>query len=480
MREFLFVSVLVSVGIGCGGSHNGSPGDAGVDALVDAGPPVETMDIPLAFNRDVDLLFMVDNSPSMADKQANLAKNFAKFVDVLNTVQGGLPNLHVGVVTSDLGTTAADGQTGNAIGTAGSGGCAGKGQAGNLQVFRAPISGALYLSDIAQPDGTRVRNYTGTLADAFAVMSQAGAAGCGFEQSLEAVKRALVPTNAVNTGFLRDGALLAVVLVTDEDDCSISHTALLDPATTGPLGALQSFRCTRFGITCKVNGATPDDMNKVGAKDKCAPTTDQRYLTSVADYAAFLHGLKADPSKVVVAAITGTTAPFAVELRAPSATLPVIPALAHSCTYNGADGLPETADPPVRIKALLDQFPNRSDFESICQQDLSTPLINIAAQIRSAIGDPCVEAHLADVDATTPGFQPGCQVSVKLASGTTNPLALCTPQDATATNPPCWHFVEDAVQCAVSPDHLRLVVEGQAKLAADAHILARCQIAVAP
>ena len=34
-------------------------------------------------NRNLDILFVVDNSPSMADKQAALAANFPKMMDVL-------------------------------------------------------------------------------------------------------------------------------------------------------------------------------------------------------------------------------------------------------------------------------------------------------------------------------------------------------------------------------------------------------------
>ena len=49
----------------------------------------------------------------------------------------------------------------------------------------------------------------------------------------------------------------------------------------------------------------------------------------------------------MVAAIAGTTQPFAVELRAPQGSTTKLPSLAHSCTYNGSDG-PEVADPPAR------------------------------------------------------------------------------------------------------------------------------------
>src|SRR5882724_7910439 len=65
---------------------------------------VTLKDIPVNLNRDIDILFVIDDSPSMADKQANLEANFHRFIEVLETIDGGLPNVHIAVVTSDLGT----------------------------------------------------------------------------------------------------------------------------------------------------------------------------------------------------------------------------------------------------------------------------------------------------------------------------------------------------------------------------------------
>src|SRR5688572_30427963 len=60
-------------------------------------------DIPISQNRDVDLLFMVDKSPTMKDEQTSLADNFPRFINVLENIPGGLPNVHIGVITQDIG-----------------------------------------------------------------------------------------------------------------------------------------------------------------------------------------------------------------------------------------------------------------------------------------------------------------------------------------------------------------------------------------
>ena len=452
---------------------------------------VEIKDIPINVNRDVDLLFVIDDSPAMADQQASLAAGFPRLLDVLSTVPGGLPNLHLAVVTSDMGSKGADDPTpAPGIGTLGSGGCAGLGKAGNLQLFGAPVSGGAYASDIRlEPSGLRQVNYTGALADVFARMAKAGAGGCGFEQHLEAMKQALQPTNTMNQGFLRPDALLAVVFLADEDDCSMAHAAMLAPENL-TLGPLESFRCTRFGVLCDDGGATISAMNQPGAKTRCHPDDASPYLTRVDDYVRFLKGLKADPKKVIVAGILGKPDSFEVELRAQPNSLTKVPALAHSCTYNVASGA-EVADPAIRLKFFLDQFPNRSTFASICQQDLSGGLQQIGTLVKSVIGDPCIEGKLADADPRTAGTQADCVVSSVTDPGTTvqreTVLPRCSPEDATATNRPCWHLVSDPVTCpcsvpeqagvcATNAEHYVLKIEGTDVLTRDTHVLASCSL----
>jgi hypothetical protein len=335
--------------------------------------------------RDIDILFVIDDSPSMADKQANIRANFPNFINVLASIEGGLPNVHIGIVSPDLGTKgAADAAPGPSIGQVGNGGCSGNGKSGNLQFSGAgaDLQGT-FISDVDAGGGTRMRNYTGNLASVFDKMAALGSGGCGFEQPLEAMKRAL-DNNPANAGFLRPNAFLAVIFLTDEDDCSFAHSSLLAAADT-TLGALQSERCTRFGVRCTTGGVTTDAMHTVGTKSGCGPREDSAYTTSVASYVTFLKSLKTSSAKIIVAGIQGTATPFAIELRAPPGGGTAIPALAHSCSYVGANG-PEVADPPARLQFFLDQFPNRSTFTSICQPDLSGGLQLIAELLKDALG----------------------------------------------------------------------------------------------
>ncbi|CAN5888221.1 hypothetical protein BH11MYX2_BH11MYX2_06810 [soil metagenome] len=459
MRGFVPVLGMAAVGLSL---LAGCP-DRSISKVTPEQGRVEYKDIPVTVNRNVDLLFVIDDSPSMADKQQNLADNFGEFINVLNTIQGGLPDVHIGVVTSDMGTKSTQDPTpGPSLG-----GCAGTGKAGNLQISGAPVSGT-FISDIKVSETMRNRNYTGDLATVFATMAKVGAAGCGFEQHLSAMKAAL-NGNQQNAGFLRADAYLAIIFIQDEDDCSISHTALLGPAG-GNLGTQQSFRCTKFGVTCDQGGADPNAMNTVGNKSQCHPNEDSQYLEKVQTYVDFIKGLKADPTKIIVAGIMGTIDPFAVELRVPqgASTAPE-PALAHSCTYQGSLG-PEIADPPIRLKYFLDQFPNRSTFTTICQRNLADGLTLIAQLLKTVLGDPCIEGNLAmPID---------CSVSDVQNLGEPNQVETILPACNSDTNPsntPCWRIATDTVNCAMAPGNHTLKIErGSASAAPDTHVIANC------
>jgi hypothetical protein len=428
---------------------------------------VEYKDIPVNLNRNVDILFVIDDSGSMADKQNNLAANFPNFIDVLNTIQGGLPDVHIGVVSSDMGSKSLDGGS-----VSGIGGCTPTGgKNGTLQLGMAGgmVTDA-FISDIKLPDNTRQINYTGALNTVFGAMARLGAMGCGFEQHLHAMRKAL--ENNANPGFVRPDAFLAVIFIADEDDCSAKAKSLFEN-DGGPLGPLQSFRCTRFGVTCDVGGADTGAMNNLGVKGECHPNDSSEHLAKVDDFVTFLKGLKPDPSQVIVAGIIGTTAPFAVEDRVINGQNQR--ALAHSCTYTGG-GQTQVADPPTRIQFFLDQFPNRSTSTTICQQDLSGGLQLIAQLLKTVIGDPCIEGMLADVDPDQAGDQYDCSASYVQNYGKPNQSETVLPycnNGTSSSNKPCFHLIEDPVKCP-NNSNLILKVEEDQTPPTGTHLIANC------
>jgi hypothetical protein len=170
MRRFLVLQL--ALGLGALAALSGCP----TRDVSDLSPHEETQvikSIPITTNRNVDLLFMVDNSLSMAEEQTSLLGNFPNFITVLEGIKGGLPNIHIGVISSNVG-----------IGGYSASGCTGAGDNGKLQAT-ARISGCTppggpFISDITDESGTHVTNYTGSLGDTFSCIAKLGTSGCGL------------------------------------------------------------------------------------------------------------------------------------------------------------------------------------------------------------------------------------------------------------------------------------------------------------
>ena len=413
-------------------------------------------------NRELDILFVIDDSASTADKQVRFAAAFPQMMDVLAQIDGGLPNLHIGVVTSDMGTSSSGTAPGPAVGQIGGGGCAGFGKDGALQKTAAMTD--VYLSDVAGSAGARIKNYTGELRDAFGELARVGDTGCGFEQHLAAMKRAL--GNPLNAGFLRRTANLAVVFLADEDDCSLASSAMLG-ADTSALGALQSFRCFRFGVACN------QDTNTIGAKSKCHASHGSPYVDDLTPFVDALLSAKSDERMLMTAAIVGDPTPVAVELAAPPGGGPVQPTLQHSCVFTTPNGT-DVADPAVRLAGFLDAFPERSSLTSICSADLSNPLQMIGESAKKLMGDTCLDtAQLADASPEV-GVQPSCEVADirDSAPDAATLLPLCS-----SGAPDCYEIVADTAACPTTADHLRVRIRRVAQVSDDSWTHVRCQLA---
>jgi len=432
---------------------------------------------PQVPEKDVDLLFVIDNSNSMGEEQEKLYKQFAKLIDGLRNPKLGqdrtdgppcsdsdrsnckIPNVRIGVVSSDLG---AGNYSLPSCETAG-------GDGGRLQ-NRPRAAACTPPRDpwISYVDG--VTNIPGAGVDpieqvkqAFTCIAALGTGGCGFEHQLESARRALDPTLNVNPGFLRPDAYLAVVFITDEDDCSAQKPQLFDPAQQGlgdPLGPLTSFRCTEFGVHCDKDG------RQAGPRHSCTPGFD--WLRKVEDYQKFFRGLKPN-DRTLLFAIAGPLGPFEVGLEGPS------PTLKPSCVSLGT-----AAVPAVRIASVVNAMgPKRGAFNrgvdasgneidvSICAPDYGPALkligdviVNVTSNqclgapplLRSgglacAAGDPlgpgvtCKESCLDRVD---------CVVEEIAPSGSSRPVDRC-PADlfsptvkSCGASCDCWRIVPRA------------------------------------
>jgi hypothetical protein len=394
---------------------------------------------PQTINRDVDLLFLIDDSRSMKESQANLLRNFPRFMERLEAFEGGLPNVHIAVISSDMG----DGGAGNSMCT-GKGGIfqsAGRGGCTTTNL----LADAHFISNVAG-----VANYTGSLADVFTCVAALGEAGCGYEQQFTAITRALGADGqaapAENHGFLRDGAYLAIVMITNEDDCSSAVGGGFYGPQSLPSQLGTAFRCNEFGHVC--DGAAPsryapnNAVTDMVSYQSCT-SAEGGALKTVAETAAQIKALKPDPAnQILMAAITGPKGPYRVHWKASEGN-PAEgpwPEISHSCT--AADG--SYADPSVRVTELVEQFSGNGLMLSICDDEFAPALEVIAQKIEIFIKPPCIDGQVA----TRPGTgAPDCTVvSHTRTNGTLvdSRVPSCADNGAAA---PCWDLVAGQGTC---------------------------------
>jgi hypothetical protein len=187
-----------------------------------------------------DLLFVVDNSGSMADEQANLTASFGPFITAIQDTLDA-DDYHIMVVDTDtypgksepiiecdgLACTCTPSPScceyACDLGAECNGGpCQPPDSCANL-LGAGRITDANGQPCFAEATPRFMSDATDDLAGAFACIGEVGIGGSGNEQPMAAMLAAVGPLLATcNTGFLRDDAVLIVTFITDEDDADQS------------------------------------------------------------------------------------------------------------------------------------------------------------------------------------------------------------------------------------------------------------------
>lgn len=191
-----------------GGVTSGEEGQmpAGPTSRVFERPPA-----PTAFDkgcRKIDFLFVIDNSDSMEDEQANLSRSFPGFVAVMRQVLEAT-DFHIMVVATGGDR---DDEEEPASGAEECEEVQGAGRRRSAAGVDCGILGGLPFMADQQTE----------LEDTFSCLALVGTNGPAIERPIDAVLAATSATlNApgrCNAGFLRDDAVLVVTLITDEED----------------------------------------------------------------------------------------------------------------------------------------------------------------------------------------------------------------------------------------------------------------------
>ena len=250
-----------------------------------------------------DILFVIDDSQSMGEEQAILQAGLSGFIQTL-AASPVANDFQIGVTTTSVAAYA---------GTA------------------VPPQGSLV--------GPILQGGSPSLVADFERQVIVGTSGSSREQPFAAARLALEKSEpgGPNEGFLRPGARLAIIFLSDEDDCSGPYDL--------SIGSNQACR------TAKADPAST--------------------LVKIGDFAAYLNGpIDGAQREVVVAAIAGV---------APGT-------LAPSCgeTYCADKGCGTAFDQGDRFIALLDALgASRTRLASICDASFDRALSDFAGVIMS-------------------------------------------------------------------------------------------------
>lgn len=234
-------TLLLAGSSGCGGEDRGSPYSSSADDAVDSqsgtedpgetgtaeqddGPLLDMADDDGMMTADdgmaveqcakVDVLYVIDNSPSMYEEQQTLIDNFDAFVSDMQLALADVTSYHIGVITSDnymnegflddsSPTVNADQPDCRLLG-----GLVVQAQQGTCTPF---VGGDNYLTE------------QDVLAAEFGCIANVGEDGDSDERMGHALMNAVTAgrmSTGCNRNFIRDDALLIVVMLTDENDSS--------------------------------------------------------------------------------------------------------------------------------------------------------------------------------------------------------------------------------------------------------------------
>jgi hypothetical protein len=336
-------------------------------------------------NGKLDLVLLVDNSNSMSEEQLALAEQLPRMARVLATgdLDGdgeqdfpALQSVRVGIIDPDMGSG------GYPIMTCD------EPILGDDGLFQRSGNPELEGCDRSYPRFAEYNDDEGPEAlesfiEHVRCVAQMGIGGCGLEQQLEALLKAVTPSTSdirftggstghadgSNAGFLRDDSIVAMVVVTDEGDCSVADTDLFDP-NRWDLGSLNT-RCYE----------QPDMLHSV-----------DRYIDG-------LQAVRENPDDVIFSLVAGVPtdlvtseegtdydAIFAderMEVRInPTAPNELLPSCAS------ANGLAFT---PRRMVEVAQGFGGNGVVQSICQEDFAPVIGSILDRVASRARGECVE-----------------------------------------------------------------------------------------
>jgi hypothetical protein len=373
----------------------------------------------------LDVLFVIDNSGSMGEEQARIATAVSAIIDPLDAA--GV-DWRIGTTTTDNSNPwCPAGSTTPEAGKLVLSSCKSRindflFNNGDVDVQDVACNDLCSLNDAAlqilptptdydpneraRPWIEKIGGLTNLLANtdpaaALACYMPMGINGCGFESQLESAYLSLARAQNVDEneyGFLRPGASLLVIIISDEVDCSYNkdYSEIFeqdgnkvfwsDPQDSFPTSAV----CWSAGVGCTGDPSGYDSCDPVNKDVNGNEGVDagsavlhplSRYLGKIEDIEADIRGY--DPTGLVrVSVIAGVALDGSITYANVSGTEPDFQ---HSFGIGpGCVSGSGTAVPPVRMRELAAQ--TGGTLTSVCANEYSSALTDMLEPFVGACG----------------------------------------------------------------------------------------------
>jgi len=416
--------------------------------------PDEWFTVNISGNDDLDILFVVDNSGSMGEEQATLATNLAAFTEILERPEVA-KNYRIGITTTDDGHPWC-GTTGPESGALQLRSCR-----SHLDDFVYDGAESIDMSEAActalcpeawaeietlptttlHDDTPRARNWIESLAgvtnlpeglspaQALQCLAPQGIAGCGFESPLESMYQALRHTqdaDGPDFDFIRELAVLMVVIVTDEEDCSYNREweSIFLPEgnrvfwsnedDTSPTSAV----CWNAGVACTGSG-TYDECHAVDldvngnsvaeddAEELAVLHPMSRYVEQLQELEE--HKRSSWPSQEILVSVVGGVGSNG-DVTYQDADDPEFQRIFG--IGPGCESESGRAVPLVRLRELAEAFAvgDGPSMASICQGDYTSVFEPVAETLVERVQPACMPTCVDDTDTSTVELDPSCML----------------------------------------------------------------------
>ena len=478
------VSLVSSAAPACGDGRVSTDEFGDTDGTGD--PPADEVRTGLALERKVDVLFVIDDTASMAGAQSRLAAS----AEALIAAIGSETDVRVGFTDTDKGHLLCDAPAATA-GQLRASSCWDRSAS---FVAEPPGTGSGFEqacaahcpADIgvglrtratrtAEDDTPRPRPWLERragrtnlppgidFAQAFACMAPQGLRGCDYPAPLESMEQALARAQApgdAQFGFVREDAALVVVFVTDGVDCSTNavhegqvfdprlpipdRTYWEDPQAEGPSPAV----CWNAGVRCEGDGPTyptceAADFDPRG--DVLRPWLDPEadaILRPIDGYGDRLVPLEwaaqafDSELEVLIVVLGGVPeghadgGPPIVYADAADPTQQIEYGVGPGCARPDG-GL--AAPPPVRLRELAERYDGdeRPHLYSVCADSYAPDFSRLGASIYAMFSPSCAQRCQQDADPERPGLQVAMTLQREDSrSGRVDPVPPCDPGGA--------------------------------------------------